>query len=165
MAYGNFYRGSSLVTVGWTNLFQSGNRLECYVSLQKLPFSHHPRPHPRQPTDGQTDWTNERTIIKGIFFYFKTLHIQTTCQKCFRTHLAIYTNVIGNWDHLKGEHTLPYNHVPNISNTPFKRRIGGRRSVFKDRLWKNEETASVCLCSVLQRLKNADSHRSIRQTH
>ena len=59
MAYGNFYSGPSLVTVGWTNLFRSGNRLECYVSLQTLPFGHHPHPHPRQPTDGQTDWANE----------------------------------------------------------------------------------------------------------
>jgi hypothetical protein len=96
-------------------------------------------------TNRRTDGLDERTIIKGMFFYFKTLHIQTTCQKCFQAHLAIYRNVIGNWDHLKVEHALPYNHVPNISNTPFKRRIGGRRSVFKDRLWKNEETDSVCL--------------------
>jgi hypothetical protein len=96
-------------------------------------------------TNRWTDGLDEGTIIKGIFFYFKTLHIQTTCQKCFRTHLAMYRNVIDNWDHLKVEHELPYNHVPNISNTPFKRHIGGRRSVFKDRLWKNEETASACV--------------------
>ena len=96
-------------------------------------------------TNRWTDRLDERTIIKGIFFYFKTLHIQTTCQKCFQTHLAIYRNVIGSSDRLKVEHALPYNHVLDISNTPFKLRIGGRRSVFKDRLWKNEETASVCL--------------------
>ena len=139
---GIFYRGPSLLTVGWTNLFQSGNRLELerYVLLQTLPFGHH------LPTSNRwTDGLDERTIIKGIFFYPKTLHIQSTCQKCFQTHLATNRNVIGNWDNLKVEYALPYNHVPNISNTPFKRRIGGRRSVFKDRLSKNEETASVCL--------------------
>lgn len=128
------------------------------------------RPSPTSTSKTTNRWTDgldERNISKGIFFYFKTLHIQTTCQKCFQTHLAIYRNVIGNWDRLKVEHALRYNHVLNISNTPFKERIGGRRSVFKDRLWKNEETASVCLsvCSGLQRLKKGDSDKSISQTH
>jgi hypothetical protein len=117
-------------------------------------------------TNRSTDGLDERTIIKGIFFYFKTLHIQTTCQKCFQSHLAIYRNVIGNWVRLKVEHAMLYSyiHVPNISNTPFKGRIGGRRSVFKDRLWKNEETASVCLsvqcCNDSRTLIHAEaSHR------
>ena len=129
MAYGNFYVGSNYVTVGWTSLFQSGNRLQCYVSLSNAPFrSSHTSTF--KTTNRWTDGLDERTIIKGIFFYFKTLNIQAMCQECFQTHLAVYRMVIDNWSHLKVELALRYIHVPNIPNTPFKRRIGGRRSVF-----------------------------------
>ena len=96
MAYGNFYSGPSLVMVRWTDSVPEWKQIGMLCLTSNAPVRSSPTSTPKT-TNRWTDGLDERTIIKGIFFYFKTLHIQTTCQKCIQTHLAIYRNVIGDW--------------------------------------------------------------------